>query len=93
MGPSDIVKYLEMIPLWKRLSEMPARLEALEKRLAAVEALASAPASARCPKCWKGVMCATERRADPMFGAMGVARVARVCDQPGCGWTDEAQVG
>lgn len=78
-----------MVPLWKRLAELPTRLEALEKRLAAIETLASVPASARCPKCWKGVMRATGRRQDPALRLLAVAHISRACDQPGCDWTDE----
>jgi len=38
MVVDDILKILERIPLWKKLTALPTRVDALEKRLAELEA-------------------------------------------------------
>jgi hypothetical protein len=73
---SDILKILDNIPIWKKLSTMPKRVEDLEQRLAALEKALAAPkpkASRPCP------LCAEETKVvrvsnDPMFGALGGKR-------------------
>jgi hypothetical protein len=88
VGVSDIVALLELWPGWKRVRDAPARVDALEERLAAVEWLASVPADARCQRCWKGIMCVTHDTPDALLGAAGAVRRHRKCDAPGCGFED-----
>lgn len=56
----DILALLDKIPIWKRVQETPARVDELEKKIAALEArLARAPGEA-CPKCGALAMRLTE---------------------------------
>lgn len=36
-GVDDLLKLLDRVPLWKKISELPAKVEALEKRVAELE--------------------------------------------------------
>ena len=48
----DILKLLEQLPIWRSLRAMPERLDALEKRVAALEEeLHRRPAPENCPLC------------------------------------------
>ena len=47
----DIMKTLERIPIWKRLVQLPAETEALEKRIAALEAKLQPKTGSECPMC------------------------------------------
>lgn len=47
----DIADLLRRWDVWKRVEAAPDRLDALEKRVAALEAAAAAPPGARCPSC------------------------------------------
>ncbi|MBS7810516.1 hypothetical protein [Roseococcus pinisoli] len=48
LGLSDILAVLDRWPTWKALKEAPARIEALEKRLSALEASPTNPETV-CP--------------------------------------------
>lgn len=47
----DIVKALERIPIWKRVSGLPEKMDALEKRVAALEQKLAGGSGALCPLC------------------------------------------
>lgn len=47
----DVMKTLERIPVWKRLSTLPAEVEALKSRIEAIEAKLSGATGDACPKC------------------------------------------
>lgn len=50
-GPKDLLALLDKIPAWKAIGEAPARVDALEQRLAALERrLERCPGDA-CPRC------------------------------------------
>ena len=49
----DFVSLLEQIPIWKRLSALPTRMDELERRLAALEQKPKLPI---CEKCGIGYM-------------------------------------
>jgi hypothetical protein len=54
---SDLLKILDQIPIWKSLASLPRRLQALETRVAELEAKASLPIAPpidpakACPMC------------------------------------------
>ncbi len=68
----DILKALDRIPNWKRIQESPKQIEALERRIAALEQLKTLPAGDRCPSC--GAMTYKLTRSTPSpepWGSMG----------------------
>lgn len=78
---SDILKILDQIPIWKTLRELPKRLEALESRVAQLEAkpMSVTPKGRECPSC--GVpMKLTMESSDPELGAAGVKVHALYCE-------------
>jgi hypothetical protein len=87
---SEITELLKRWDVWRRVEEAPARIDALEKRVAELEArLQRAPGEA-CPKC--GALDYRVDKAAPhqRFGGMG-ARVHHMkCGA--CGFTDEKLV-
>ncbi len=67
---SDMLKILDNVPVWKTLVTLPRRVEALEKRLAALEAKPAAPDWKTCARCG-GAMAVTAEKPDPVFGDAG----------------------
>lgn len=88
----DIMKALEALPIWKRLSGLPDRVDALERRLAALEASASAtPSSGTCKFC-HGPLRVIDERPDPIFGNLGHKQLTLKCQNPSCGKTTTKRV-
>jgi hypothetical protein len=82
----DISDLLRRWDVWKRVEEAPSRLDALEKRVAALEAgQASGPAQDTCPFCRTGKMVVTDIKPHGTFGVMGVEERSLKCDS--CGKT------
>jgi hypothetical protein len=73
-----MLKILDNVPVWKTLVTLPRRVEALEQRLAALEAKPAAPGWMTCKLCG-GAMDVTVERPDPVFGAMGKKRLDLRC--------------
>lgn len=87
---SDILKLLETWPAWARLKAAPDRVDALEKRVAALEAaLAQRPARDACPKCG-GALAIDGDKPHPMFGVMGVRVRSLRC--AACGFATEKEL-
>ncbi len=62
-GIGDILSLLDRVPIWKRVKELPDKMDALEKRLATLEAKPKLPI---CESCGEGSM---RRQADaPLTG-------------------------
>lgn len=85
-GMGDILSLLDRIPIWKRVKELPDKVEALEKRIAAMEAKPKLPI---CEACGEGFM---RRQPDePMTGSFarlsgaGVFLMVYKCDK--CAFT------
>lgn len=54
VGTKDLVDLLDKIPLWKRLTQTPARIDELEKRVAKLEELLQDTRPPEvCPYCGK----------------------------------------
>lgn len=85
----DILKVLEQFKVWPRMTAAPDRIDALEKRLAALEAALAAPPQPKgepCEYCGVGSLRLLEEKKDPSsFGRLG--RKIRVfgCDNAECG--------
>ena len=52
-GIGDALSLLDHIPIWKRVKELPDKMAAIEKRLAALEAKSNLPI---CEACGEGFM-------------------------------------
>lgn len=87
LGLRDIIALLEQWPRWKDLTALPARVQALEARLAAMEATRQ-PSPTDCPR-GHGAMEFVGEVADPIFGAVGVKRRRWRC--PTCGFETELE--
>jgi len=64
---------------------LPDRVEALERRLAALEASRAAPPSAGTCRFCHGPLQVTDERPDPIFGDLGHKQLTLVCQNPACG--------
>jgi hypothetical protein len=70
-GIGDALSLLDHIPIWKRVKELPDKMAAIEKRLAALEAKPQLPI---CEACGEGFM---RRQADaPLTGQFAVFNAA-----------------
>ncbi|WP_217072536.1 hypothetical protein [Burkholderia multivorans] len=67
----DIMKTLERVPGWKRISGAPAEIDALKARVAALEAKL-APGGQMCPLCNEPTMKVTASIPHPEFDFAGV---------------------
>jgi hypothetical protein len=66
-GIGDALSLLDRVPIWRRVKELPDKVEALERRLAAIEAKPKLPI---CESCGEGFM---RRQADaPLTGHFAV---------------------
>lgn len=69
----DVMRALERIPGWKRIAEAPAQVEALERRVAALEARLAPAKGDQCPRCRAMAFQLIETvPADPPWDKMGV---------------------
>ncbi|EEB70302.1 conserved hypothetical protein [Ruegeria sp. R11] len=77
---SDMLKILEKAPIWKSLKEMPHRIEALEARVAELEAKPSKPEHLEtCEMCGKSAKI-TKVQDHPMFGDFGIKLRTVTCE-------------
>ncbi|WP_128000388.1 hypothetical protein [Piscinibacter defluvii] len=47
----DVLKALERVPGWKRISGLPSEVDELKKRIAALEERIAPASGQKCPKC------------------------------------------
>jgi hypothetical protein len=86
----DITTLLDRIPMWKRLAALPAEVEALRARVAALEEeVRKRPSVEQCPICEGGILKITTVRPDPIMGVLGVQERTIKCDK--CGHTEKRQ--
>jgi hypothetical protein len=88
----DVRNWLKEIPLWRDLEKIPPRMDALEKRVAALEnALERVPGDA-CPKCGARAMRLKEQ-SPPLGDDRDAYRFEQwQCTDPACGHTEERKV-
>lgn len=89
---SDMVALLEKIPGWKRMVDAPARIDALEKRLAELEIKSrqvARPGGKPCPACGQPAFSQISVRDDPIMGVVGLKRRTYRCDS--CQHEEELQ--
>jgi hypothetical protein len=86
----DIVGLLEKIPTWKRLKALPDQFEALQVRVAALEAeIQKRPPLEACPLCGSGNLKVTSVKPHPSFGPVGIQERVVKCDNPNCNHTEK----
>jgi hypothetical protein len=86
-----MLKILDSIPAWKRMVELPGRIDALEERLAALEGAApkrSGPTAVDCPLCGAPLKVIAERPHGD-FGFAGMKVHSMRCTNPNCGLTTD----
>lgn len=91
LSVSDILKILDKAPIWKTLKETPKRIEALEARIAALEANKQLPGKSPgepCPSCGDHALRRTSSKVSSgPFGELGARDEVWTCQS--CGETDE----
>lgn len=81
----DVMKALEALPIWKRLTALPDRVEAFERRLQALEASrATTPSSGACRFC-HGPLRVIDEKPHPDFAFAGMKVLTLECQNPSCG--------
>lgn len=86
----DIAKLLEQIPIWKRIKALPAEVESLQARVAALEtAIKARTAAEACPICGSGNLKVISVQPHPIFGDVGgLQQRTMKCDNSPCGHTE-----
>jgi ssDNA-binding Zn-finger/Zn-ribbon topoisomerase 1 len=85
----DIITALERIPIWKRLTGLPAELDALKARVAELEAKLSQSPGELCPKCRQHALIMESSEPDPHFADVGTMLEHLRCTA--CGYTQQRQ--
>ena len=80
---------LDRIPVWKRLTAMPDKLQALEQRVEMLELRLSGKTGPACPICNAPGFQRTGSKPDPIFGDMGLMLDSYAC--AACGHSENRQ--
>ena len=83
---SEILGLLEKFPAWKRIVDSPAKIEALEKRIAAIEAKLSGGGE-KCPSCGEYNFKVVNSIPHPILGDIG--GVERTYECKACGFSEK----
>jgi hypothetical protein len=87
----DVMKALERIPVWKRVTALPDEVEALKRRVAVLEARLAPATGDVCPRCREVAFQLIETFADPgPFGKTGRRLHLYRCSS--CQYQDEREV-
>lgn len=76
---SDILALLDRWDEWKKIKAAPARIDALEQRLAALEATTPKQAGKSCPACGEPAVRRVSIKPHPDFGDMGAVNEVWNC--------------
>lgn len=87
----DVMKTLERIPVWKRLTALPNEVEALQKRVAALEAKLGPKTGQECPQCGEMAMKLMSSKPHPEFAFAGAKRDTLRCED--CGFQEDRDRG
>ena len=86
----EVTELLRRWDVWKRVEAAPDRLDALERRVAELEAkIASRPTPESCPICERGEMKVVDVQPDPAFAFAGLQLRRMKCNA--CGHAEERQ--
>ena len=83
---SEILSLLDKIPIWKRLSSLPEKVDSLEKRLADLETK-MAGGGEKCPRCGEYSFAVVSSRPHPIYGDMG--GIERTYECKACGLSEK----
>lgn len=78
---NDLLAVLDHWPLWKRMNETPERVDALEARIASLEAILAPATGEICPKCRKPSFHIISNRPMPHFEWAGKSLDKWRCDE------------
>lgn len=84
-GLKDLLAVLDRWDVWKKMTAAPARVDELEKRIAALEAQLAALPGQRCEYCGASTLRLKSEEPDPIFGDVGTMRQIWECSS--CGKT------
>jgi ribosomal protein L37AE/L43A len=85
----DIMKTLERIPLWKRLTALPAEVQELRARVEALEAQLAGKPGTLCPICNATGFKRVSSKPHPEFGFAGIKLDSYRCDA--CGHAEDRE--
>ena len=85
----DVMRALERIPLWKRVSALPAEIETLQARVTAIEVALGGKAGPLCPMCNEPGFRRRASKAHPDFGFAGIKLDSYSC--AACGHSEERE--
>jgi hypothetical protein len=86
----DLVKLLDQIPIWRRINALPEQIEALQRRVQALEdEIKKRPAGERCPICEEGRLKVAKVEKHFQLGDLGIQMRTMKCDNPTCAHTEE----
>ena len=83
---SELLGLLDKIPAWKRINEVPARIDTLEKRLADLEKKMAGGGDI-CPRCKQPTFALIESKPDDTFGELGFQKRTYKCEA--CGFSEK----
>lgn len=83
----DVMKTLERLPAWRRVSDLPQEVEELKARIAALEAKLGPQPGAKCAMCKGFSMQITSSAPHPDFGSMGLKLDTLQCSV--CGFEEQ----
>jgi hypothetical protein len=89
---SDVLAALDRLPFWRDLKTLPARVAAIEQRLAAIEGTGARRAAPPCPLCETGALRTKKVEPAPLGREFGIQQHTLVCDNPACGHSQTRQV-
>ena len=75
----DIMKTLERVPGWKRIASAPDELDALKRRVEALEAKLAPATGEQCPICKERSLSVIASAPDQTFGVFGTQRDTLRC--------------
>ena len=79
----DVMKALERIPLWKRVSALPEEVAALRERVDQLEAQLAGKSGPCCPICNAPGFKVTASKPDPVAGDLGIIQDTHQCSKCG----------
>jgi hypothetical protein len=79
----DIIRTLERVPGWKRIAAMPEEMDALKKRIDALEAKLLPATGEQCPVCRAAAFRVISNRPMPHFAWAGKSLDTWKCDTCG----------
>lgn len=91
MNLSDLNNWLDKIPAWKNLKNMPERVSNLENKISVLEEKLKLGKPPTCPFCFKGEQL-LERRRNFARAGRPVENQTWKCQNPDCGKIDQREI-